>query len=114
MFSTTATCAVLLPWGLCTPTSFVLGERADAVQEAWVAHGGAPHTGCLQAGGLERRHSQHSRRAEDAVHPSLDDDALHGVVLVGDLGFSARGEEPTDPDPPWLATASDMSMGEDW
>ena len=92
---------------------------------------GPSHTArCLQAGGLERRQLQRFTQSKDAVHYALHDDALHGVVLVGDLGFSARGEGPRDhyaalaldargggprgTHPAWLADASEISMGDDW
>lgn len=92
---------------------------------------GPSHTAwCLQAGGLERRQSQRFTQPQDTVHFSLDNDALHGVVLVGDLGVNARGEWPLtsyaalawdfrgegpgDFYPAWLADASEISMGEDW
>ena len=76
---------------------------------------GPSHTAwCLQAGGLERQQSQHFRQPKDALHYSLDDDALHGVVLVGHLGLNARGEGPANPRPAWLAAACEISMGDDW
>ena len=45
---------------------------------------------------------------------SLDGDALHGVVLVGDVGLGARGELPLALKPAWLKAACEVSMGEDW
>lgn len=76
---------------------------------------GPSHTAwCLQAGGLERRQSQRFTQSKDTVHFSLDDDALHGVVLVGDLGLDARGEGPRYPHLAWGAAACEISMGDDW
>ena len=69
---------------------------------------------CLQAGGLERRQLQDVRQSEDMVSYGFNHNALQGVVLVGDLGFGARGEMPRPYPPPWLKIASEMRMGEDW
>ena len=75
-----------------------------------------PHTlfWCLQSGGLERRQSQDVRQSKSTVSYAFDHNALQGVVLVGDLGFGARGEMPGPYRPAWLASACDISMGDEW
>ena len=77
---------------------------------------GFTHVWCWQAGGLERSPGDSARfkPSKGGVRASLDGDALHGVVLVGDLNLGPRGELPLPSRPQWLKAACEVSMGDEW
>ena len=105
-------------WQGSAPTACSL----PGVDVAWSALPGAHRVAshrvrCLQAGGLERGPEDAESFREtnrESVNITLGTNALHGVMLVGDLSLGPRGELPVAIRAAWLDTAREISMGDDW